>query len=175
MALVLTLLIMVILAMVIAGLSGDIRLDLDITRNISQKDEALNWTESGLVLSEETIASQIIARDGNSSNNDMNVSMDYGTSSFVVSSISKSEQSWGNRTLILQESGTVLAETDVVYLGSSISPGGSLIVASGYAGVGKGAGSSGSVVLSYVINANGSVRNGNGKQKISEVYHYAGR
>ena len=175
MALVLVLLIMVILGVVIAGLSRDVRLDLDITRNIRQKDEAFNWAESGLALTEETIASQIIARNDNSSDGDVNVTMDYSSSSFVVSSSSTSGTTWGNRTLTLQEGSTVLAETEVRYLGSRTSTGGSLIIASGYEGVGKGAASGGGMALYYEINGNGSVRNGSGRQKVSEVYRYAGR
>lgn len=177
MALVLTLVIMVILSVIIAGLSRDVRLDLDITRNIRQKDEAFNWAESSLELTEETIASLVEVRDDTNSSGSLSSTMNYGSSSFVVSSSLKSgeTQVWGNRTLTLQESNKTLGNTDVQYMGLRQAAGGSIVIAAGYEGVGKGAASGSGISMYYLIRANGTVRTGNGRQQMQEVYRYAGR
>jgi Tfp pilus assembly protein PilX len=176
-AFVVTLVIMVILSAVIAGLSRDVRLDLDITGNIRKKDEAFNWAESSLSLTEEVVASLIEVRDGTAASASISKTMDFGSSSFdVASSLNTGEaRAWGNRTLTLQEANKTLANTDVEYLGNRQTEGGSIIIAAGYEGVGKGAASGGAVSMYYLIAANGTVRTGNGRQRIREVYRYAGR
>ena len=176
-ALVLTLVIMVILSVIIAGLSRDVRLDLDITGNIRQKDEAFNWAESSLSLTEEVIASLVEVRDGTNASADVSSTMSFGSSSFDVDSSLKTGETkvWGNRTLTLQEANKTLANTDVEYLGNRQAEGGSIIIAAGYEGVGKGAASGVGVSMYYLISANGTVRTGNGRQRIREVYRYAGR
>jgi Tfp pilus assembly protein PilX len=176
-ALVLTLVIMVILSVVIAGLSRDVRLDLDITRNIQQKDEAFSWAESSLSLTEEVIASLVEVRGTTNASSDVSTTMTFGSSSFDVNSSLKSGETntWGNRTLMLSESNATLGTTDVEYMGSRQAEGGSIIIAAGYEGVGKGAASGVGVSMYYLISANGTVRSGNGRQQIREVYRYAGR
>jgi Tfp pilus assembly protein PilX len=176
-ALVLTLVIMVILSVVIAGLSRDVRLDLDITRNIQQKDEAFSWAESSLSLTEEVIASLVEVRGTTNASSDVSTTMTFGSSSFDVDSSLKSGETntWGNRTLMLSESNATLGTTDVEYMGSRQAEGGSIIIAAGYEGVGKGAASGVGVSMYYLISANGTVRSGNGRQQIREVYRYAGR
>lgn len=176
-ALVLTLVIMVVLSVVIAGLSRDVRLDLDITGNIRQKDEAFNWAESSLSLAEEVIASLVEVRDGTNASTSVSTTMSFGTSSFDVNSSLKSGETnvWGNRTLTLSESNKTLANTEVVYMGSRQAEGGSIIIAAGYEGVGKGAASGVGVSMYYLLSANGTVRTGNGRHQIREVYRYAGR
>jgi hypothetical protein len=76
---------------------------------------------------------------------------------------------------MLSESNATLATTDVEYMGSRQAEGGSIIIAAGYEGVGKGAASGVGVSMYYLIAANGTVRSGNGRQQIREVYRYAGR
>jgi hypothetical protein len=60
-------------------------------------------------------------------------------------------------------------------MGSRQAEGGSIIIAAGYEGVGKGAASGVGVSMYYLLSTNGTVRSGNGKQQIREVYRYAGR
>ncbi len=176
-AFVVTLVIMVILSAVIAGLSRDVRLDLDITGNIRKKDEAFNWAESSLSLTEEVVASLVEVRDGTNASATLSKTMDFGSSTFDVDSAMKTGETraWGNRTLTLQEANKTLANTDVEYLGNRQAEGGSIIIAAGYEGVGKGAASGVGVSMYYLISANGTVRTGNGRQRIREVYRYAGR
>jgi uncharacterized spore protein YtfJ len=74
--------------------------------------------------------------------------------------------------LSLKKDGKVISQINVQKLGIELSEGGSIIIAAGYEGLGKGAGSGSSVSLVYKLVAEGNTTEGNAKSSLAEIYRY---
>lgn len=167
-ALVLTMIVLMILSIVVAGLSRDVSTDLMITRNVRLKNDAFNWAEAGFDVSEEVVAYSLDTR-GDDAN--QSFSLNASGTSFTVSNPGST---------LFQNDGSVrlsnpqrnLATGTVEYIGRSILEGGSLIIAAGYESIGHGAGSGSGISNIYKIEVEGNSTRGNGRQLAGEVYRF---
>ena len=168
-ALILVLTVLVALTALIGGMSRDVSMDLGITRNLREQNDVFNWTEAGLDVTEEMIA---YAADSRGEDANSSIDISFAGSNYTVSN--------PGSTLFLS-SGNVdfnrenesIANSNVKFLGREQAKGGSIIIAAGYEGVGKGAGSGAGVTLIYQINCNGSSTIGNSKLRAAEIYRFA--
>ncbi len=170
-ALVLAVVVLLVLSVLIAGLSSEVFMDLGISKNLKLQTDAFNWAESCIEATEEMIAYAIDSRgdDAGASYNATIQSANYtirnpGSTLFL-----------DNGTVEFLLNSKLLANCTVRYLGQQMTEGGSIVIAAGYEGVGKGAGSGGGVSILYTLESEGGSRVENARQKVSEVYRYTGR
>jgi len=169
--LVLSLMILAVLGVVIAALSTDVSLDLNISRNVRLKSDAFNWGESGMLVTEELVTR---AMDLRGEDNGTAFSKTIGGDTFVVLNAGDSLM-LSNGTVTLSRNGQNLSEVDVRFLGSKTGDGNSIIIAAGYEGFGMGAGSGVSRQFFYHLTATGNSTTGNGRFRMSEVYSHVAR
>lgn len=170
-ALLMALLVLVVLSVLVGGIALDVQMDLGISSNYRLKSEALNWGASGLNLAEETIELSHLVSGLNA---DWNSTFSLGNASFVLSNAGNSSLFVTDGALALSKDGTGCTTVDVHFLGRKIGEGGSIIIAAGYEGVGKGAAGSGGIQLFYQLQANGTSRH-NALQELAETYRSIGR
>ena len=168
------LMVLVILAAVIMGLNMDVRMDTGISRNLRLKNDALNWSDSGMSMAEEMIAYSIDSR-GDDANNSFSQSL--GGSNFTVSNPGDSlfnSTAGASRVVTLGIDGASIATVNATFMGTMFEDGSSIIIAAGYEGVGKGAGAGASIALFYELLAEGNSTQGDGLSKTAEVYRHIG-
>ena len=168
-ALVLALVVLLVLSVLIAGLSSEVFMDLGISKNIRLQSDAFNWAESCIEATEEMIASAIDTHGGEA----LSIDMDLANANYTIENPG-STLFMANGAVSFSMDGTVLGNSTVEYIGNKIIDGGSIVIAAGYEGVGKGAGSGGGVSLFYEIESRGRSRTENSRQEVSEVYRYSG-
>ncbi|WP_028574215.1 pilus assembly PilX family protein [Desulfonatronovibrio hydrogenovorans] len=163
-ALVMALLIMLVLSIIIIGFSTDVDLDLKISRNLQLKNQAFNWAETGLEVSEELVAYSMDTRGEEP--------QDFLIHNSYLGQVTDGPLFLTNKAKITIASGQdLLAEVDVQYMGSRPGEGGSIIIAAGYEGIGKGAGSSGGLHSYFQLGGRGFERH-NSRQDINTMYRH---
>ena len=169
-ALIVVVVVLAVLSALVAGLSYNVRLDLSISRNLRLHNQAFNWMEAGLDVTEEMIAHAVQTRGG-----DVNATLspNLGSANHTVHNMGQSLFLSGGQVK-LKRAGSTRAHSQVRFLGRQRSDGGSIIIAAGYEGIGKGAGSGSGMVLVYSIETNSTGPAG-GKTKAAELYSYIGR
>jgi Tfp pilus assembly protein PilX len=172
-ALVLTMVVLAILSVLIAGLGRQVRTDLMISRNIRLKNDAFNWAEAGLHSAEEMIAYAVDTR-GSDANASFSQTLAGANYTLVNPGASLFANSTDDRTVTLSGSGQQLSQVQVNFLSRRLGEGGSVIMAAGYEGVGKGAGSGTGVIIMYRLQSEGMSREGNGRQHVAETYRLVG-
>lgn len=181
MALVLSMIVLTILSVLIIALASEISMDLEISRNLRLRTQAFNAAEALLSVSEEMIAYAMDTRDADtSSNGTASYSVTLGSEIYTVGVVTNTGNSLylngGNLTMSL--AGQAIGNATIVPIGSRANEGGSIIIAAGYEGVGKGAGSSAGTAFYFQIDAQGvnSLTSASGSpssiQRLSEIYRY---
>jgi Tfp pilus assembly protein PilX len=168
-ALVLTMVVLAILSVLIAGLGRQVRTDLMISRNIRLKNDAFNWAEAGLHTAEEMIAYAVDTR-GADANTSLSQTISGANYTVANPGATLFPNSTDTRTVTLSNDNQQLSEVEVNYLSSRQGEGGSIIIAAGYEGVGKGAASGTGVIVMYRLQSEGMSREGSGLQKAAETY-----
>jgi Tfp pilus assembly protein PilX len=169
-ALVLTMVVLAILSVLIAGLGRQVRTDLMISRNIRLKNDAFNWAEAGLHTAEEMIAYAVDTRglDANASFSQTLAGANY---TLVNPGASLFANSTDDRTVTLSGSGQQLSQVQVNFLSRRLVEGGSIIANAGYEGPGKGPPQ---IIQMYRLQSEGMSREGNGRQHVAETYRLVG-
>jgi Tfp pilus assembly protein PilX len=167
-ALVLTLIVLVFLSVIILGLAKDIGIDLNLTRNLKLIEQASDNADSGLFVAEELIAYAI---DSRGDDNGTALTVDYDSVSYKILNSGDSLFS-NNSTMLLQKGGETIAVVDIQKLGVEVAEGGSILIAAGYEGIGKGAGSGTGAALIYRLVSTGNSTWGKSVYKSSELYRY---
>lgn len=168
--LVLAMIVLAVLSILIAGLGRDTRVDLLLSRNLKLKSTAQNWGESGLHM-----AREMIAHAGNTRGEDANTTftVSLGGQEFEVTNPGDT-LFWSNGTVVLRDpADEIRARSRVQFQGSQRQKGNSIVIAAGYEGVGKGAGSGGGVAMIYSIQTNSTAPESNARQRMAEIYRFA--
>jgi Tfp pilus assembly protein PilX len=166
--LVLTIIVLVFLGVVIMGVAHDVIMDLFLTRNTKLGNQAHFRADSGFFAAEEMIGYAIDSRGGD---NNTSIIINYGTSSYTLENIGDTLLN-NNSTLLLKKDGKVISQVNVQKLGLEVPEGGSIIIAAGYEGLGKVAGSGSNVSLVYKLVATGNSTEGKAKSSLAEIYRY---
>lgn len=166
-ALLLAMVMLLAVSGLIIKLTSDVGMDIGIGRNLRLKEDSLNWADNGLEMAEEMVNFAIDTRgeDANGSQ-----SVDFGDGVYSVSVTSTLFN--GNGTVSIVKNGNTLSSIGVGYLGVRTAEGGSLIIAAGYEGAGKGYGAGSSALVLYSMNANGLGRAGSGNINVYDVYRF---
>ena len=176
-ALILAVVVLTVLSVVIMGVSRDVDLDLGITRNFRLKHDAFNWAESGIDVAEEMIGYAIYS-GGKDAEKSPYPPKPVGTSAYVIevpgNSLYPNGTVGNTGTVTLSEDGRQQAASRVEYLGRMQTEGGSIIIASGYEGVGKSAAAGTGIVLLYKIETNGTSSVADGQAQAAEIYSISG-
>jgi len=167
-ALVLTLIVLGVLSLTISALTQNVGLDLRISKNLKDSQQAFNWAEAGLDVTEEMIA---IAINSRGEDNSSTYSMNLHGKQYVVENIGNSLFE-DNSIIRLSTSSEILSRISANQAGSATTDGSSIIIAAGYQGVGKGAGSGASVMHFYQLEANGSSTSNQSLGQAKEVYGF---
>lgn len=169
-ALIMAVVVLTVLSIMIMGIARDVDLDLGITRNIRLKHDAFNWSQAGIDIAEEMIGFATDTRG-----DDAGISRDkiVGTSNYTVANPG-STIFLSNGTVTLSESGRTLARSEVEFLSTMQTEGGSIIIASGYEGVGKSAAAGTGVVVLYKIETEGASSVAEGRARTAETYRVTG-
>ena len=176
MALVMALIVLMTLAVIVVGVGRDVSTDLTISRNTKVVMSAFNWAEADLALSEEAISVSVETRGADTtSTSQVDYNLDYGattyTCSLEVPSAGDSLYTTGGE-VALAEGNSTMANAVITYLGSEPAQGGSIIMAAGYEGIGKGQGGGASVFLFFDITSSGISSFGQTNQTVGEIYRY---
>lgn len=165
--LVMSLIIMMVLSIVIIGFATDVDLDIKISRNLQLKNQAFNWAETGIDLTEELVAYSVDTRG----DEPQNFSLHNGYSGQIQGGPLFLASQAG---LNVSYDGTELTEVDVIFQGSRPAEGGAIIIAAGYEGVGKGAGATGGIHSYYQLSGKGFEKL-NSQQRIEAMYRHVVR
>lgn len=166
-ALLLAMVMLLAVSGLVIKLTSDVGMDIGIGRNLRIKEDSLNWAENGLEMAEEMVNFAIDTR-GEDANGSQSVDFGDGVYSVSVSSTLFN----GNGTVSIVKSGDTLATIGVNYMGVRTAEGGSLIIAAGYEGAGKGFGAGSSALVLYSMNAIGLGRSGSGTINTNDVYRF---
>lgn len=172
-ALVIALIVMALLAAAIIGLMSNVETDFFIGRNVRVIKQAFQWSDSGMEATEEMIAFSIDERGldaYNSSSRTIN--------GRVYSIINPGDAIYvsDNSTVILEIDGEEFSRIDIEHLGSILGDGSSIIMAAGFQGVGKGAGSGGTLMTFFSLQSRGTTTGGDPALKDSaQVYRFLSR
>ncbi|WP_167317799.1 hypothetical protein [Desulfohalobium retbaense] len=168
--LVLSLIVLAVLSILIAGFGQDTKVDLFLSRNLRLKNIAHNWGEAGL-----DVTREVIAHAGDTRGGDANA-----TFPIVIDGETFNVENpgdtlfWGNGTVLLSDAeDTLRARSRVRFQGTQQQEGNSIIIAAGYEGIGKGAGSGGALALIYSIQTNSTAPDSNARQRMAEIYRFA--
>ena len=170
-ALIMAVVVLTVLSVMIMGVARDVDLDLGITANVRLQHDAFNWTQAGMDIAEEMIGYAVDTRGDD--DDDTPVSKTVGSSNYTVDNPG-STLFLSNGTVNLSRDGRTLSSSRVEYLGTRQTEGGSIIIASGYEGVGKSAAAGTGAVVLYCIETNGSSAVADGRSRAAEVYRVTG-
>jgi len=175
-ALVMALVVMVWLTIIIVSVGRDVTVDLAITRNTRVIASAFNRAEANLGMSEEIVATSVESKGEDTlslseayysySSGD-----EYYTALLEVPAAGDALYTSGGE-VTLDSMGETVAYSTVEYLGMEPAEGGSIIIAAGYEGVGKGAGGGGGVYMYFAIQSTGYSSIGTANRTVGEVYRY---
>jgi Tfp pilus assembly protein PilX len=173
-ALVVALIIMALLAAAIMGLMSNVETDFFIGRNVRVLKQAFQWSDSGMEAAEEMIAFSIDERGVDAFNSSGQRTIN-GRKYNIINpgdAIYVSD----NSTVILEVDDTEVARVDIQHLGSILGDGSSIIMAAGFQGVGKGAGSGGTLMTFFALQSRGTTEGGDPALKDSaQVYRFLSR
>lgn len=174
MALVMALLILLVMSILIMGYSSDVETDIYISRNLQLKHQAFNWAETGLDVAQEIVGYSVDTRGGEPESiivdNLYSASLTDGTLPLYTADVDNSgfiELCLGNTC----PDGDVVADVTTIFRGSRPSEGGSIIIAAGYEGIGKGIAGAGGFSSYYQLLGRGYERH-NSEQAISIMYRH---
>ena len=192
-ALVMALVMALVLSVVAIGISTDSDLDIRISHNLQLKNRAFNWAETGVDLAEELVGYSVDTRGDDPVDTTKGVTSpltfntNYQTAAVtfdMYEEIGVDAEDWDFYPLHLSKDGLIyicditspdnpvrVADVQVAYKGSRASDGGSIIIAAGYEGVGKGAGAAGGFRSFYQIKSQGYEKH-NSCQTIGAMYRH---
>lgn len=198
-ALVMSLIAMLVFSIIVIGYSTDTDIDLIISRNLERKNQALNWADTGIDIAEEMLAYSVDTRVMNTPE-DEEVLLDttQGAASPVAlhdtlqavavtfDEVTDTDEAlvdeWDYHPLYLSTDGLIYicdtagdsarrADVAITHKGSQPGEGGSIIIAAGYEGVGKGAGAAGGFQSFFQLESQG-YHQGNSCQTIGAMYRH---
>lgn len=172
-ALVIALIVMALLAAAIISLMSNVETDFFIGRNVRIIKQAFQWSDSGMEAAEEMIAFSIDERGMDAFNSSSRT-----INGRVYSIINPGDAIYvsDNSTVILEIDGDEHARIDIEHLGSILGDGSSIIMAAGFQGVGKGAGSGGTLMTFFALQSRGNTADGDPALKDSaQVYRFLSR
>lgn len=175
--LVMALLVLLVMSVVIMGFSTDVKMDILISRNLQLKHQAFNWAETGMDIAEGLVGYSVDTRGG-----------DAGLTPFTVAGLYRVEisnpplfemrqnmndpnESPNIKIFDVNNDGSPIASVRVRFLGSRALQGGSIVIAAGYEGVGKGAAGGGAFSSTYQLISRGYERRGT-RQAVSTMYRH---
>lgn len=172
-ALVIALIVMALLAAAIMGLMSNVETDLFIGRNVRVIKQAFQWSDSGMEAAEEMIAFSIDDRGLDAFNSSTRL-----INGRPYSIINPGDAIYvsDNSTVRLEIDGVEVARVEIEHLGSTLGDGSSIIMAAGFQGVGKGAGSGGTLMTFFSLQSRGTTTGGDPALKDSaQVYRFLSR
>jgi Tfp pilus assembly protein PilX len=172
-ALVIALIVMALLAAAIIGLMNNVETDLFIGRNVRIIKQAFLWSDSGMEAAEELIGFSIDSR-GDDANNSTERTIN--GRKYKVENPGDAIYIADNSTVILEVDDNEVARIDVINLGSVLGDGSSIIMAAGFQGVGKGAGSGGTLMTFFALQSRGNtLENDAAIKRSAQVYRFLSR
>lgn len=192
-ALVMALLSMLVVSIIVIGYSTDVDMDIMISRNLQLKNQAFNWAETGTDIAQELVAYSVDTRgdapldtsQGATSPISFNNNYEAVAVTFdEVQDEDVAEENWDYYPLHLSEDGLIYicdvssasdptrkSDTRISFKGSKAGEGGSIIIAAGYEGVGKGAGAAGGFQSFFQIESQGYDKH-NSCQSVGAMYRH---
>ncbi len=189
-ALVMSLIAMLVFSIIVIGYSTDTDIDLIISRNLERRNQALNWADTGLDVAEEMLAYSVDTRgdspldttQGAVSPVALHGALQGNAVTFDEVTNPDLDDDWDYHPLYLSTDGLIYicdtagdserkADVQVIHTGSQPGEGGSIIIAAGYEGAGKGAGAAGGFQSLFQLESQG-YHQGNSCQTIGSMYRH---
>ncbi len=179
-ALVMALVILLVMSIIIMGYSTDVELDVYISRNLELKNQALYWAESGIDIVEELVGYSVDTRGGDPTTFAVD---DYyqgivinGPLLYMMQNMKDSSEEPNVKMYETTASGTSneVSGVKVRFQGTRAAEGGSIIIAAGYEGIGKGVAGAGGFSSYYQLLGRGYERH-NSRQVIGTMYRHVQR
>lgn len=172
-ALVIALIVMTLLAAAIIGLMNNVETDLFIGRNVRIIKQAFHWSDSGMEAAEELIGFSIDSR-GDDANNSTERTIN--SRKYRVKNPGDAIYISDNSTVVLEVDDEEVARIEILHLGSVLGDGSSIIMAAGFQGVGKGAGSGGTLMTFFALESRGNtLENDAAIKRSAQVYRFLSR
>lgn len=174
MALIITFIILMGVAALAIGLSTDILTDIGISGNLRAYTECFNAAESGFGVTEEYVAYSVEERGAETETSatktdNFNIGSTQFTLNLNVGEANRSLYLDGGTITLSGNSTSLNSSVDVSNIGSEFQHGAAILMAAGYEGAGKGAGSFGAARV-YAFDSDGT--NTNSRVRLAEVYRY---
>ncbi len=174
-ALVVALIVMALLAAAIMSLMTNVEIDLFTGRNVRILKQAFQWSDSGMEAAEEMIAFSIDERGIDAFNSSTKT---INGRQYSIINPGEAIYTADNSTVILEIDSDEFARVNIDHLGSILGDGSSIIMAAGFQGVGKGAGSGGTLMTFFALESRGNTDGSGGDPTIkrsAQVYRFLSR
>ena len=176
MALVITFIVLMGVAVLAIGLSTDLITDIGISGNLRTYTDSFNGAESGFGVSEEYVAYSVEERGAETANSttltdNINIAGTIFTLTLSVNGTGINDSLYidGGTINLSNNATSINSSVNVSNIGSEFQKGSAILMAAGYEGAGKGAGTFGASRV-YAFAANGTTTNSS--VGLAEVYRY---
>lgn len=182
--LVTALLILLAMSIVIIGFSTDVETDVYISRNLQLRYQAMNWAETGVDIVEEMVGYSVDTRGdepvvfhlGDAQGDYFQGQISNGPLLYMSQDMNDPTEEPNVRFFEVTSPGTIseVAGVKVRFQGSRAAEGGSIIIAAGYEGIGKGVAGAGGFSSYYQLIGRGYERL-NSRQAVGTIYRHVQR
>ncbi len=174
--LVMALLILLAISIMSIGFSRDVKMDVYISRNLQLQNQALNWAETGVDLVEEMIGHSVDTRGGEPAVFQLGDAQGNYFQGQIASGPLYRAPGSDVRIFEIISPGTLqeVASVEVRFQGSRVAEGGSIVMAAGYKGIGKGVAGAGGFASYYQLIGRGYERL-DSRQAVGTMYRYVQR
>ena len=178
--LVMALLVLLVMSVVIMGFSTDVEMDILISRNLQLKHQAFNWAETGMDIAEGLVGYSVDTRGGDKDLTPFTVAGLYRVEISnpplfnMMQDMDNPNESPNVRIFDVNNDGSPIAGVKVRFQGSRALQGGSIVIAAGYEGVGKGAAGAGGFSSAYQLLGLG-YESHNSRQAVGTMYRHVYR
>lgn len=182
--LVMALFVLLAMSIMIIGFSTDVEMDVYIARNLQLRNQALNWAETGVDIVEEMVGYSVDTRGdepvvfylGDAQGDYFQGQIFNGPLMYMIQDMNDPTEEPNVKFFEIISPGTLneVASVKVRFQGSRAAEGGSIVIAAGYEGIGKGVAGAGGSSSFYQLIGRGYERL-NSRQAVGTMYRHVQR